>query len=177
MSKVNEIVEVTEKELAEKYLGLSDRRIRQLFKQGVLIKTDRGKYDLQASVLGYVNHLRQAESSNKESLEKLKISREAENLMHEKLKKRKTELQVLQIEKKLHAQEDVEYFWNAIVLSAKSRLTSIPVKVAPLLVGAEDRKEIQAILKREIDSALNELADYDIDQFDNKSEEENDEED
>lgn len=167
-------IEVTEKELSE-YLGLSDRRIRQLFKQGVVFKSQRGKYDLKASVLGYINHIRQAEKAKDESLEKLKIAKEAESLTHERLKKRKTELQVLQIEKKLHAQEDVEYFWNTMVLAAKSRITSIPVKTAPLLVGIEDRKEIQSILKREINDALNEIADYDVNKFDSDIEDSEDE--
>lgn len=169
------IIEVTEKELAEKYLGLSDRRIRQLFKEGVLVKSQRGKYDLQKSVLGYINHIRAKEKSQSESIEKLKIAKEAESLTHERLKKRKTELQVLQIEKKLHAQEDVEYFWNTMVLAAKSRITAIPVKVAPILVGIEDRKEVQSILKREINDALNEISEYDVSQFDKEFEEDGDE--
>ena len=157
-------IEVTEVELAE-YLGLSTRRIRQLFKEGVVIKSQRGKYDLKASVLGYINSIRQDSKKKDVDLEKLKISREAESLMHERLKKRKTELEVLNLEKKMHRSEDVEYFWNAMVLAAKSRITSIPVKCAPILVGIEDRKEIQSILKREISEALSELANYDIDSF------------
>lgn len=160
-----EVVEVTEVELAE-YLGLSTRRIRQLFKDGVVIKSQRGKYDLKASVLGYINSLRQKEKNMDANIEKLKLTKEATSLQHEQLKKRKTELQVLELEKKLHRAEDVEYFWNAMVLSAKSRLTAIPVKCAPLLVAIEDRKEIQAILKREVAEALNEIANYDVDQFD-----------
>lgn len=158
------LIEVTEVELAE-YLGLSTRRIRQLYKEGVVLKSQRGRYDLKGSVLGYIKSIRQAESKKDVDLEKLKISKEAESLMHERLKKRKTELVVLEMEKKLHRSEDVEYFWNSIILAAKSRLTSIPVKTAPLLVGIEDRKEIQAILKREVADALNELAEYDIDNF------------
>lgn len=160
-----ELIEVTEVELAE-YLGLSTRRIRQLFKEGVVIKSQRGKYDLKSSVLGYINSIRQQDKKKDVDLEKLKISREAESLMHERLKKRKTELVVLEMEKKLHRSEDVEYFWNSMVLAAKSRLTSIPVKCAPLLVCIEDRKEIQAILKREVADALNELANYDVENFD-----------
>ena len=158
-------VEVTEVELAE-YLGLSTRRIRQLFKEGVVIKSQRGRYDLKGSVLGYINSLRQQEKKMDSSLEKLKISKEATSLQHEQLKKRKTELQVRELEKKLHKAEDVEYYWNSMVLAAKSRLTAIPVKCAPVLVGIEDRKEIQSILKREVAEALNELADYDVDSFD-----------
>lgn len=158
------LIEVTEAELAE-CLGLSTRRIRQLFKEGVVIKSQRGKYDLKESVKRYINSLREREKNQSDSLEKLKISKEAETLMHERLRKRKTELQVLQMEKKMHTSEDVEFFWNAMIMSAKSRLTAMPVKIAPALVGLEDRKEIQAILKREVSEVLSELANYDIDQF------------
>lgn len=159
-----EYIEVTEVDLAE-YLGLSTRRIRQLVKEGVVIKSQRGRYDLQKSVLGYINSLRQEEKQQSANLDKLKISKEATALQHEQLKKRKTELQVQELEKKLHRAEDVEYFWNAMALAAKSRLTAIPVKCAPVLVGIEDRKEIQAILKREVAEALNEIAAYDVDKF------------
>ena len=164
-------IEVTEVELAE-YLGLSTRRIRQLFKDGVVVKSQRGRYDLKGSVLGYINSIRQMEKKKDADLEKLKISKEAESLMHERLKKRKTELVVLEMEKKLHRSEDVEYYWNSMVLAAKSRLTAIPVKCAPILVGIEDRKEIQSILKREVSEALNEIANYDVDNFDMEFEEE-----
>lgn len=159
-----DVVEVNEVELSE-YLGLSTRRIRQLNKEGVVSKTRRGQYDLKSSVLGYINMIRNDETKKGADIEKLKLSREAENLMHERLKKRKTELVVLEMEKKLHRAEDVEYYWNAIVLAAKSRLTTIPVKCAPILVGIDDRKEIQAILKREVADALNELAEYDVENF------------
>ena len=162
-----DVVEVNEVELSE-YLGLSTRRIRQLVKEGVVYKTQKGRYDLKKSVLGYINSVRAEQKKKDVDLEKLRISQAAETLMHERLKKRRTELQVLQIEKKLHAQEDVEYFWNAMVLAAKSKITAIPVKCAPILVGIEDRKEVQAILRREIELAMNELADYDIDQFESE---------
>lgn len=166
-----DVVEVSEVELAE-YLGLSTRRIRQLFKEGVVIKSQRGRYDLKQSVLGYINSIRQMDKKKDADLERLKISKEAESLMHERLKKRMTELKVQELEKKLHRSEDVEFFWNSMVLAAKSRLTSIPVKCAPLLVGIEDRKEIQSILKREVAEALNEIADYDVDKFDLEFEDE-----
>lgn len=158
------VIEVTEVELAE-YLGLSTRRIRQLSKEGVVIKSQKARYDLKKSVLGYINSIRQQEKQMDSNIEKLKLTKEATSLQHEQLKKRKTELQVQEMEKKLHRSEDVEYFWNAMVLAAKSRLTAIPVKCAPLLVGIEDRKEIQSILKREVAEALNEVADYDVDKF------------
>lgn len=168
-----DVLEVTEAELAE-YLGLSDRRIRQLFKDGIVIKSQRGKYDLKASIQGYLKFLRDKEKNKDEKIETLKLSKEAESLMHERLRKRKTELIVQQMERKLHTAEDVEYFWNTMALAVKSRLTSIPVKVAPQLVGIEDRKEIQSILKREVSDALNEIAEYDVNKFDTEFEDDDD---
>lgn len=42
-----------------KLLDLSERRIQQLVRQGVLSKTDRGKYDLLLAVREYVRYLHQ----------------------------------------------------------------------------------------------------------------------
>lgn len=164
---MSDIIEIGENDLADMF-GVSTRRIRQMVKEGVVIKVKPGKYDLKASTQNYIQGFKDREKQKDQSLEKLKQANEAEKLMHERLKKRKTELQVLTLEKKLHRSEDVEFFWNNMILAAKSRLTAIPVKAAPLLVGIEDRKEIQTILKRHVTEALNELADYDIDQFESE---------
>lgn len=166
-----DIVEVTESELSE-YLGVSDRRIRQLVNEGIAVKVKRGRFDLKTSVINYINFIKDKDKNKNDNLDKLKIAREAELLTHERLKKRKTELVVEQMEKKLHIQEDVESIWNTMVLAAKSRITSIPTKTAPMLVGIEDAKEIQSILKREINDVLNEIALYDVSKFDKDFEEE-----
>ena len=168
---MTEIIEVTEHELSE-YLNVSDRRIRQLAKDGIAIKVKKGRYDLKQSISNYINFIKSNNKNNNETLEKLKISKQAEELMHEKLKKRKTELLVLQMEKKLHSAEDVESIWNTMIFAAKSKITSIPTKVAPVLVGIEDAKEIQSILRREINDVLNDIANYDVSKFDKDFEEE-----
>lgn len=166
-----DVIEMSAVDLAE-CLGVSERRVRQLADEGVVIKTQRGRYDAKQSVRNYIEFLRQQERAKEENIEKIKVAREAEGLMHDQLRKRKTELQVRKMENQLHSSEDVAYFWNTMVLATKSRITSIPVKVAPLLVGIEDRKEVQSILKREIADALNEIADYDVNKFDEEFEDE-----
>lgn len=160
-----ENIQVNEKELAE-YLGLSDRRIRQLVQEGIVVKSKRGRYDLKLSVKGYINSIRTDKKVKNESIDKVKLAREVELLQHDKLKKRKTELIVRQMENKMHIAEDVEYFWNTMILAAKSKLTAIPTKISPRLIGLNDIKEIQKILKREIDDALNEISKYDVNEFD-----------
>ena len=166
-----DIIEVSEHELTE-YLGVSDRRVRQMVKEGIVVKTGRGKFDLKSSVSNYIKFIKSKEKNNNESLEKLKVAQAAETLMHEKLKKRKTELAVLQMEKKLHSAEDVESIWNTMIFSAKSRITAIPTKISPMLVGLEDVKEVQSLLRREINDVLNEIANYDVSKFDKDFEDE-----
>lgn len=161
VSSEDGIISVSEMELAE-YLSVSDRRIRQLHKDGVVFKLSRGQYDLKRSVKGYVDFLKKEKDTN---IEKLKIAKEAEVLTHERLRKRKTELIVQQMESKLHKEEDVEYYWNVGVQQAKSKLLSLPTKISPMLLGITEQREIQAILRSEISQALNELAEYDVTKF------------
>jgi hypothetical protein len=42
-----------------KLLDLSERRIQQLGREGVIPKPERGQYDLVGAVRGYVNYLRE----------------------------------------------------------------------------------------------------------------------
>lgn len=168
--KHNGIV-VSELELAD-YLGLTDRRVRQMAQEGLVVKVSKGKYDLKESVQRYIASIKSKETPQTQSLEKLKVAKEYEVMTHEKLKKRKTELIVEQMEKKLHSAEDVESVWNTMIFSAKSKLTAIPTKIAPMIVGIEDTKEVQAILKREINDCLNDISKYDVNDFDKEFEDE-----
>lgn len=173
MAKVNlnNTLSVSEEDLAE-CLGVSARRVRQMVKEGIAVKVSAGKYDIKESAKRYIQAMKDKEKNQNQSLEKLKIAQAAETLTHERLKKRKTELVVEEMEKKLHLASDVEEIWNMMVLNAKSRITSIPVKVSPVLVGLEDVKEVQSILKREINDCLNEISNYDVSKFDKDFEEE-----
>ena len=139
-----------------------------MVKEGTVVKIKPGRYDLKASVANYINTLKESIDKKDVNAEKVKLSKELEGLKHEKLKARKTELQVLALEKKMHMAEDVEYLWNSMIAAAKGRINAIPTKCAPMVAGIEQTREIQAILKREIDDVLNQLADYDIDMFDSE---------
>ena len=74
---------------------------------------------------------------------------------------RKTELHVRLLEGKLHRAADVERIWSQMATAVKGRLLSIPVKLAPQVAGLTDRAEIQRMVAREVEDALNEIAAYD----------------
>lgn len=159
----SETIIVNDKELAE-YLGISDRRVRQLAKaeegqDPVCVRVGSGnKFDLKRSVKNYIKF-------KDEVSDKLDLAVKSERLKHERLKQRKTQLEVEQMEKKLHKASDVERLWNSIVYGAKTKLLAIPTKIAPQLVAIEDQKEIQVTLRKEIKQALDDITNYDIDQF------------
>lgn len=162
--ETSSIIEVTEVELAD-MLGVSQRRVRQLAVDGVAVKTRAGRYDLKLSVQNYIRNIKDKDKTANQGIDKIKAAREAEGLMTDRLKKKKIELQVRKMENQLHEAEDVKMIWNTMIVAAKSRITSIPTKTAPKLVGLENIKEVESILSREVKEALNEIAEYDVNKF------------
>lgn len=163
-SAENKIIEVTEADLA-KCLGLSDRRIRVLANEGVVFKTKPARYDLIKSVSSYIAYIKDTKKEEKQGIDKVKLAREAEGLMHDKLKKRKTELQIMQMEKEMLLTKDVISMWADFAAMVKAKLLNIPTKLAPQLTGIDDATIIKKAIGAEVTEALNEIADFDINKF------------
>lgn len=141
--------------------GVTERQIYNLMNSGVVVKVGANKLDCIASVSNFINQMKEEEAVRNEKPEKIKSMTEAVKLKHEQMKARKTELQVLQMEGKLHYEEDVKALWNSSVVAVKSRLTAIGVKIAPQLKGELDITVIQDLIDREIFDALKEISNYD----------------
>ena len=141
--------------------GVTERQIYKLMENGVVIKLAPNKLDCVQSVANYIAQKKEEEAVKNQKPEQIRNMTEAVKLKHEQMKSRKTELQVLQLEGKLHYEEDVKALWNSSVVAVKSRLTSIGVKIAPQLKGEMDISVIQDLIDREIYDALKEISDYD----------------
>jgi hypothetical protein len=141
--------------------GISERQIYNLIDNGVVIKIGANKLDCEKSVANYINQMRKQEELKNQRPEQIKSMTEAVKLQHERFKTRKTELQVLQIEGKMHYEEDVKALWNSSVVAAKSKLSAIGSKLAPQLRGETETGVIQETIDREIYDALKEISEYD----------------
>jgi len=139
-------------------LDLTERRVRQLKEQDIIheYRGMLGLYELIPTIHAYVNYLRKR---NPDSAENLDYNTERTLLV--RAKRRDVELDVEVKEGNLHATEDVEAVMVGMLTNFKSRLTSMPSKLSPVLSKKTDKAEIQRILKESIDEALNELASYD----------------
>jgi len=136
-----------------KLLKLTERRVQQLAKDGIIPKAERGKYDLVSSVHGYVDFL------------KAKAGGEftAEEVIKNKNKLLKAKAELAEIEKmkatgELIPKEEVKRTWLELIYKMKQKLLSIPNKVAPVVVTVKSINEIKLILQDKIYEALYEIS-------------------
>lgn len=133
------------------WLGLTERRIRQLRDEGVIAEDRPGLYDLQPTVLRYIKYLGGA---GKESLQTERMKLTAE-------KRKAAEMDNEQRRGELHSTADIEAGIKTMCLNFRSRLLVIPAKLSPSLAAANgDQTVIFDILKQAMEEALEELSDY-----------------
>ncbi|EGW39175.1 hypothetical protein [Desulfosporosinus sp. OT] len=133
-------------------LGLTDSRIRQLERSGIITKIGRGRYELASAVQGYCSYLKEAATQTEGLSEKDLLDR---------TRRKKIELEIQIMQGELHRAEDVRRVMNDMLGSFRARCLSIPHKLAPQLVAQTDLPIIQAAIKKDIYEALTELSDYD----------------
>jgi len=140
-----------------KMLDLTDRRVQQLAKQGVLPKTEKGKYDLVGCVRGYVHYLRDRALGKDSDLDgyqwrdrKLK----AEALM--------AEMELNEMRESLIRVEKVENYLDKLFTAIKQHILAMPTKVAPMVLSEEALEGVELVLQGEAHDILNLIADYEI---------------
>lgn len=144
----------------ESYIGIKERRVRQLAEEGVMVKSGRGRYILHQCVRNYLA-LIQSNKEIKEDNSDDKINYDDEHALHERAKREKAELELQVMKGILHEADMVEKVMTDMLTFFRSRILTIPSKLAPSLTVEKDAKVIQRILKDEVRNALEELKDYD----------------
>ena len=149
----------------EKIIGVSDRRIRQLAKENIIIRAAKGRYKLMDSITNYILTLKvQMEANNAESVDG-EIDLEEEKAIHERVKRHISELKLQTMRGELHKSEDVERVMMDMLASVRAKLLSMPTKLAPILVSRSEIDFVRNTINREVMEALNELKDYNPKEF------------
>lgn len=139
--------------------GVTDRRIRQMAEEGILVRAAKGRYVLVDSVKNYLLTLKLAAEGVGVEIADGDINLDDEKALHERVKRHISELKLQIMKGEVHKAEDVENVMMDMLVAFKTRILNIPSKVAPLL---EDRDAafIKERLTKEVKEALNELKDY-----------------
>jgi len=141
-------------DVISKLLNLTERRVQQLAKEGIIPKAEKGKYNLVAVVKAYITYLQELAFGKH-------TGSESESESRSRWLKAKAELSELELSKAkgelVGAVESAEW-WERIVSTAKIRLLSIPTRAAPLVIGAGSLAQIQAVIQSLLYEVLNELS-------------------
>jgi phage terminase Nu1 subunit (DNA packaging protein) len=135
-------------------LDLSERRIQQLSRDGVIPKAERGQYDLVAAVRGYVAYLRnlavRAQAGAPDfGVERARLIKAKADIAEMEASGRRGEL--------LPA-EDVEAAWTAVLARLRARLLVLPDRLAPLCHEETTIAGVRDQIRKAVREALDELA-------------------
>ena len=155
-----------------KLLNLTEVRIQQLAKLGVVVKGERGRYDLWASIKGYVAYLQSRNVSRPGSgvaaTDGGEVTGEDYQKHRARLYKAKAdaaELEASLIRGRLHDADAVRKVMEDMISSARAKLLGVKRKAAGKVIGLTDLAAIEAAIEEPIIEALNELTHYDPSRF------------
>lgn len=133
------------------WLCLTERRVRQLRDEGVIVEARPGLYELQPTVARYITYIGGAgkETLTNERMKLTRAKREAAELENEL---RKGEV---------HRTEDIERGIKSMFLNIRSRFLALPAKLSPTLATmGGNQTGIFDEMKQAIDEILEEMSDY-----------------
>ena len=134
------------------WLGLTERRVRQLRDEGVISEKQPGLYDLQATVTKYITFLRNGSG-------KINLNDERAGLTRAKREAAEMENKLRMGE--LHRTQDIEAGLKTVFLNIRGRFLALPAKLSPTLASmGGNQTAIFDELKQAIDEAVEELSDY-----------------
>jgi phage terminase Nu1 subunit (DNA packaging protein) len=139
-------------------LDLSERRVQQLSREGVIPKAERGQYDLVGSVRGYVRYLRD---------QALKAQAGAPDYAAERARfiRARADLAEMEAEEKrgaLIAAEQIEAAWIAVLTLLRTRLLALPDRLAPQVFEQSTVGDTRNLIRTTIREVLDDLAQPDI---------------
>ena len=148
-----------------KIFGISERRVQQLAGEGILpvVQTRPYKFDLLPTVQTYIKYLSNLAYNKEKKVGDNKVA-ESEKLRAEAdLKKSKAEIvniQLRELQGKMHRSEDVEAMTNDLVYAVRGLILALPGRLAMDVVQAATPNEASALIRAECYKILNELSAY-----------------
>jgi len=135
-----------------KLLDLSDRRIKQLSREGVIPKTERGRYELVPAVRGYIKYLR--ERSLDVGVVSIDEARQRKAAAEAEL----SEIELAKARAAVVSVDDVAKQWQSILSGVRTRLLAVPTKVAPMVAVESDQTIVKGLIEDGVHTALGELS-------------------
>lgn len=139
-----------------KIIGIGQRRIQQLAKDGIIPKAESGKYDLIPCINHYCKFLRErAEGRSKEA----KSGRENRERLT-KAQADKTELEADMMRGNLLCADIVEKGISDLAANCRIRMLAIAPKLSPQLAALNNPEDIRKMIEAAVKEGLEEISVY-----------------
>ncbi|WP_116963075.1 hypothetical protein [Fastidiosibacter lacustris] len=143
---------VTARVLA-KLLKLSERRVQQLVKEGVLTKEKNGQYPMIENIHRYIDYIG-VRAKNDDSDIDLNVALKEEKLRLIKAQADNEEIKARLASNKAIDAEQLEHALAEVLGMMRNKLLSIPERVETTLVGETDKDVFKKILTAELKDAM-----------------------
>lgn len=142
-----------------KLLNVTERRIQQLAKEGIIPKAQRGKYDLIPCVQGYVKYLQDLAFGKDIVPIDINLAKSKQMAAQAEL----TEIELAERRATLIDARKVAAWWTKIVTNAKQNLLALPSRAAPLVMACKTMEQARAEIENLVNEALDTLSEYNPD--------------
>lgn len=145
-----------------KLFNLTERRVQQLSKEGVIPKDARGRYELVPAVQGYVRYLQERALGQQ-------VPEGAIDYHAEKARKTRAEADLAEMEAAARRGELVEaavvdQAWQSVMREIQSKLLGqTPARIASLVIGERAEAAIKKIVRSELVLVLEAASGADVD--------------
>jgi phage terminase Nu1 subunit (DNA packaging protein) len=142
-------------------------RVQQLAKEGIIVKGERGKYELWPSIRGYIKYLQERKVNQWDA--------DGDDDNYTKHRSRLTQakadmaqMQAAAMKGEFHEASVVQEVWIDMLMNCRSKLLALPTKAAPKLRKETSLAVVKNILEEGIHEALQELSEYDPSRITNR---------
>ena len=135
-----------------KLLDLSERRVQQLSREGIIPKAERGRYELVPAVQGYIRYLR--DRSLEVGVVSIDVARQRKTAAEAEM----AEIELAKARADVVGIDDVAKQWDTILSGVRTRLLALPTKVAPMVAPETDQSLVKEFIEDAVHIALGELA-------------------
>lgn len=156
-------------EIIAKLFQVTVRRIQQLTQEGILttVEVTEGnrklrRYDLMPTIQAYIKYLSD-KAYGREQKESVSDKEEQKLQAEVDIKRAKAKIAQLnldELEGRMHSAEDVEAMTTDLCLAVRSALLSMPGQLAVDVAEVTDAAEISEIIKSTVNDILDELSRY-----------------
>ena len=160
---------VSAKDIAEIFQFESVRRVQQLTQDGVISTTDVKesgrkvkRYELIPTVMAYIKFIQdKAYGREKKMSEADLITRKLQaDVDFKEAKAKMAQLQLDEIEGRMHSAEDVECMTTDLCLAIRSALLAMPGQLSKDVAEESDPSQVQILIKDTVCIVLEELSRY-----------------